>query len=181
MAPPRYNLNAARNGTRLTRLTVGELPRQLNHVKIEGRRYRRALEAVCGDVHGEVSVTDAHSIDTATGATVHAGICRWLLREKIGVMASADILACSRELLKAKETRDRAVRLLRLDTRRDVLDVLYGDPAPTESPESPASSPTVRSCASGGEERENIPRERLRPNSANVCDNQEEEKDDENV
>ena len=163
MAPPRHNLNAARNGTRLTRLTVGELPRQLNHVKIEGRRYRRALEAVCGDVHGEVSVTDVHSIDTATAATVHAGICRWLLREKIGVMASADILACSREMLRAKETRDRAVRLLRLDSRRDVLDVLYGDANPIEPPESPTSSPTARSCAIRGEGRTKSPvvRERL--------------------
>jgi hypothetical protein len=136
MASPKFNLNAARTGTKLVRLTVGELPRQLNSVKIEGRRYRRALEDATIEVRGEVSVTDAHLIDTATAAMVHAGICRWLLREKIDGMGATDVLACSREMLRAKETRDRSVRALRLDRdiRRNVIEALYGPADPEDAP-----------------------------------------------
>ena len=75
MGAPKFNLNAAKNGTNIARLVVGELPKQLNHVKIEGRRYRASMEECVLSVHGEVSVTDCHAIDTATAATVHAGIC----------------------------------------------------------------------------------------------------------
>ena len=129
MAPPRYNLNAAKNGSTITRLIVGELPRQLLHVKIEGRSYRRTMEDFVLAVHGAISCNDAHAIDTATAATVHAGICRWLLRQKINTMETNDILACSKELLRAKETRDRAVQRLRLDAGpRNVINALNSDP-----------------------------------------------------
>jgi len=144
MAAPKNNVNAAKNGTRLVRLTVGELPLKLNKVKVEARAYRRSLEEAIIEVRGEVSVTDAHAIDTAAAATIHAGICRWLLREKLPTMNANDVLACSREMLRAKEARDRAVRLLKLDRRaEDVIDALYfspPDPEPDDSPEKAPSS-----------------------------------------
>lgn len=144
MAAPKLNLNAARNGSRLTRLTVGELPRELNHVKIEGRRYRRALETETLLALGEITATAVHLIDTASAATVHAGICRWLLRQKIGTMDTGDILQCSREILRAKEARDRAVRALDLDLgRQNVLDALYS--TPTDPPNTAEKGPGLRS------------------------------------
>jgi hypothetical protein len=119
LAAPKGNLNAARNGGKMAarRLVIGELPKPLLGAKREARAYRRALEAAVLDEAGEISVTAAHSIDTAAAATAHAAICRWLLREKIGAMPTTDILACSKEIVRAKETRDRAVRELELDRK----------------------------------------------------------------
>ncbi len=148
MGAPSYNLNAMRNGKRLVRLTVGELPTKLHSVKVEARKYRRGLEDAVLDVRGEVSVMDAHRIDTAAGATMHVGVCRWLLRQKLSSMETGDILACSREMLRAKESRDRAVKALGLDKKMDgVLDALYTEPQNTA-----AESPRVASKGSKVEE-----------------------------
>ncbi len=139
MPAPKGNINAMKNATRSTvrRLVVGEFPKQLNHVKIEGRKYRLALENAVLDAHGEVTITACHLIDTASSATVHAGICRWLLRQKISTMSTADILACSREMLRAKQARDIAVRQLKLDRDdRNVIDALYTtEPDPLDTHE----------------------------------------------
>ncbi len=110
-------MNAAKNGSRIakTRLVVGELPKQLLSVRREGRSYRRGLEAAVLEMQETISVLDAHHIDTASAATIHAAICRWLLRHKIGTMSTNDILSCSRELVKAKQCRDTAVKALELD------------------------------------------------------------------
>ncbi len=115
--PPVGNLNAAKNGSRLRtkRLVVGELPKQLLSVKRETRAYRRAIEDAVVAVRGEVTVTDAHAIDTASAATAHAGICRWLLRNKIDEMKTSDVLSCSSSIVKAKQARDQAIKSLGLD------------------------------------------------------------------
>ena len=84
------NLNSLKNGTRLKRLTVGELPRPMTHLKREARGYRRALEAETLLAVGEINVTAAHAIDTATAATIHSGICRWLINKKLDGMSVAD-------------------------------------------------------------------------------------------
>ncbi len=126
MSAPKGNLNAVKNAKRLTRLTVGELPKSLTSVKFEGRKYRSALENETLRVYGSISPTHAHHIDSAAAATVHAGICRWLLRQRLGTMTTADILTCSRELLKAKQARDASVRLLKLDSQNEnVINALY--------------------------------------------------------
>lgn len=115
--PKPGNVNGLKNGSRLRvkRLTVGELPKPLQSVKREGRAYRRALEDEVLRVKGDVSLTDAHLVDTASAATIQAGICRWLLRNKIGQMKPSDILACSAAMTKAKQARDKAVAALDLD------------------------------------------------------------------
>ncbi len=131
MPAPQGNLNSVRNGRKVRRLVVGEFPKRFQFLKREGRAYRRAIEDAVVEAHGEVSVMQAHYIDTAAAATVHAAICRWILREKLDGMTTPDVLACSREILKAKETRDRCIRLLQLDGERErALDALYSDPTP---------------------------------------------------
>jgi hypothetical protein len=96
---------------------VGDLPKQLLSVRREGRAYRRALEAEVLKIKCEISATDAHHIDTASAATIAAGIARWLLRTKIGSMTTGDVLACSKSITKAKQDRDAAVKALALDAK----------------------------------------------------------------
>lgn len=141
---PKGNKNAMTTGARLDlrRLVVGELPLPMIAVKREGRKYRRALENEVLQVKEEINITDAHHIDTATAATVQAGIARWLLRNRLkdehtpamegqcqvtykgqagGVvrhsvgMSTADILRCMDAISKAKQIRDKAVAALKLD------------------------------------------------------------------
>jgi hypothetical protein len=123
--PKKGAMNALKTGAGIarTRLVVGELPKQLLSVRREGRSYRRALESAVLNTRSEITATLAHHIDTASAATIHAGICRWLLRNKIATMTTADILACSRELIKAKQARDAAVKLLELDVQPEPIDL----------------------------------------------------------
>lgn len=115
--PKPGNLNAARNGTHVARhrLTVGNLPKELLAVRREGRAYRRALESAVIEAKGLISVTDAHHIDSATAATIQAGICRHLLRTKIKEMKTTDVLNCTQAMTRAKQARDAAVKALNLD------------------------------------------------------------------
>jgi hypothetical protein len=119
------NLNGLKNGSKLSRrrLTVGELPKQLLSVRREGRAYRRALEAEVLAVKGAIGLTDSHLIDTASAATIQAGICRWLLRQKIGTMSTAEIRGCTQDIVRAKERRDAAVKALGLDVPPEPIDL----------------------------------------------------------
>lgn len=113
--PPKGSMNSLKNGTRLRqRLVVGELPAPMVAVKREGRQYRRNLEAEVVRVHGEIDTVASHHIDTASAATIQAGICRWLLRNRLPTMSIGDIRGCSADIVKAKEKRDAAVRALKL-------------------------------------------------------------------
>lgn len=97
------------------RLVVGELPSTMRAVKREARAYRRNLEDAVLAVHGEVDTLASHLVDTASAATMHAGICRWLLRNRLEDMTTADIRGCSGDIIKAKQARDAAVKQLKLD------------------------------------------------------------------
>lgn len=125
--PKPGNLNALRNGSKLNanRLVVGELPGTMVSVKREGRKYRTELEAATLHEKGTIDLVDAHHIDTATAATVQAGVCRWLLRNRLETkddegkvvarMSISDIRGCQADIVKAKQQRDRAVEALHLD------------------------------------------------------------------
>lgn len=131
---PRGNLNAARNGGRMYRMTVGELPKEMWRIKSTVRRYRRDLEQAVIERCGEVSVAMAHTIDLAVASEQHNMVCRWLLNQKLDGMSVSDIVTCSREMMRAKETRNRAVRELQLDVDReaDVIATLYSSEAAME-------------------------------------------------
>jgi hypothetical protein len=115
-------MNGLKNGTGLSRkrLVIGELPAKLRGVRTEGRMYRRAIEAEVLKFR-EITTTDSHHVDTASAATVHAAICRWLLRNKLAEMSTSDILACSREIVRAKQARDAAVKALELDAKPEPI------------------------------------------------------------
>ena len=137
MAGPMNNLNAIKNGNRLNRMIIGTLPPTMRRQTANARRYRRSLEELVIIQKGEVTVSDAHIIDTCTACELHAAICRWLLRDRMMSMKPTDILACSRNIVMSKESRDRAFRLLKLDkSQSDELDNLYSVPSiPVEEPD----------------------------------------------
>ena len=149
MPAPKGNLNASRNGGRLTRLTLGELPVTMRRQTTQARVYRRGLESLVIDAKGEVDATDAHLIDEAATAEVHGAVCRWLLRERLDKMTVQDILTCSREILKAKTVRNRAVDRLGLgpDARENAIDALYSDPP--EQPGKPPGNAVAKSKGAG--------------------------------
>lgn len=108
-------LSALRNGTRMSRLTLGELPRELTRVKVEGRQYRRDLEHACFERHGEISIVHAHKIDAAVAHQTHAAICRWLFNHRLELMSVTDIVKCSANMANAREARNRAINELDLE------------------------------------------------------------------
>lgn len=121
--PATGNLNGMKNGTSLarSRLVIGNLPKKLLSVRREGRAYRRLIESEVLAARGRITATDSHHIDTASAATVHAGICRWLLREKLSEMSTGDILACSKQIVQAKQARDLAIKALGLDAKPEPI------------------------------------------------------------
>ena len=122
---PFGNTNGAKNGTRMTRLILGELPPSMSRVTRYCRKYRRALEQATEAAHGDVTVAMAHLIDAACTHEQHAQVCRWLLRDRIDKMAAADILECSKQITAAKDSRNRAVKALNLDQHdKNVFDAL---------------------------------------------------------
>lgn len=125
--PPKGNMNAARNGTGLTRLTLGELPQTMRRQLQAARKYRRSLEALVVESKGEIKAIDAHLIDEAASAEIHASVCRWLLRTRLETMSVSDITKCSEQIMKAKNSRNRAIERLKLDVERNVWDALYTD------------------------------------------------------
>ena len=115
--PKKGSMNAVKNGTRLTRLVLGELPNTMRRQLQSARKYRRALEALVVEAKEEIGVLDAHLIDEATGAEVHASVCRWLLRTRLEDMSVSDVRGCSEQIMKARTTRNRAVERLDLDAK----------------------------------------------------------------
>ena len=112
------SMNSLKTGAHInrSRLTIGELPKPLISVRREARSYRRLLESSVIAAHGEINLTRSHYIDTAAGATLHASVCKWVLKNRIEELSPVDITKCSSMIVKAKQDRDRAVERLKLDT-----------------------------------------------------------------
>jgi hypothetical protein len=120
--------NRLHTGATMSRLTLGNLPHCLWRVSNEARVYRRDLEALVVEDRGCISAEDAHLVDEASSATTHAGVMRWLMRERIDKMSVADLSKCSEGIMKAKRLRNAAIRALKLsrDKTQDIILGLYG-------------------------------------------------------
>lgn len=101
------------NGTRI--LKLGELPKKLQRQGKNVLAYRRDLEKAVKAAKGKLSKTDEHLIDEATGWELHKTLCVWLLRTREEKMTPSDIMTCSREIARARSTRNRLVELLKID------------------------------------------------------------------
>jgi len=156
MPAPKGNINAVKSGNRIQgiiRLTLGELPGTMRRQLSSARKYRRDLENAVVAVKGEVNLNDAHLIDLATNAETHASVCRWLMRERLDKMSTNDVLACSREILKAKEARNRAFAKLNLDAdQENIINALYHIEATQDSPRDDHNAAGRKSRASDDED-----------------------------
>jgi hypothetical protein len=127
------SLNNLRNGARIIRLALGELPPCLHRVTRYCRQYRKILEVEVAQANGgEVSLTAAHWIDCAAGHEQHLQLMRWLLRERLENMTISDVVKCSSAMASARDARNRAVAQLGLDrdSFQDAINSLYKLPAP---------------------------------------------------
>lgn len=117
--PKGYTLNRLRHGARLSRLSLGNLPKPLRRVSSEARQYRRDLEEIVIAVKGEVSPIDAHHIDAAAGYQLHGAIVRWLLLHRLDTMTTAEVIKSSEAMARARVQRNACLSLLALDADTD--------------------------------------------------------------
>jgi len=118
--------NAGRvNKWRIERLAIGNYPAGMRRLLSDGRAYRRSLETIVENQKGIITTLDAHLIDEAVACEMHAGVCRWLLREKLSKMSPGDIASCSEKIVKVKTARNKAIKQLGLDEEPDVIATLY--------------------------------------------------------
>jgi hypothetical protein len=103
-----------RHGMRGAGLPVG-----CERIGREANKLRRALEDEVIQARGEISLVDASFINTCYRAERHAQLAqKWLAREA-EAMTPADRLHYSREVVRASESRDKALAALRLPQRPD--------------------------------------------------------------
>lgn len=128
MPAPIANQNALQHG-----LTAGSLPPGCSYITNRTKAFRSALQAAVLAVKGEVSIVDAASINTATRAERLALLAGRWLRLSAHEMTHDQRLAYAREVVKASEQRDRALRALNLDAADDPMAELlasFASPAP---------------------------------------------------
>ena len=113
---PRGNLNAARDGLAITRLCLGTLPAAWANIGRVCADLRRALEDAVVERRGKVTLSDAFTIQTACKWERHGMLATKWLRDN-PEMPPRERLDFSREIAKASEARDRAVKALEVDPR----------------------------------------------------------------
>jgi hypothetical protein len=93
------------------------MPKGCHHIDRATSHFRRQLEAAVFEARGEITLVDAAYVNTAYRAERHAQLAqRWLYREA-ATMTAADRLNYSREVVKASESRDKAIKELGLTKR----------------------------------------------------------------
>ncbi|WP_166820019.1 hypothetical protein [Thalassoroseus pseudoceratinae] len=117
------NRNRMRHG-----LHAGKLPAGCGYIENRLNSFRRKLEDIVMAAKGEVTITDAAHIQTALKWERHGMLAlRWLKIEGDSLKPT-DKLNFSREIAKASESRDRAIRALNLDRDKqdNIIEILYG-------------------------------------------------------
>ncbi|HUY91387.1 MAG TPA: hypothetical protein VMV10_21795 [Pirellulales bacterium] len=135
---PEGNRNNLRHGLRAdptkqyVRLTLGALPRSLGRVERDAYEYRASLEAAVVTAHGEISLSMAHAVDTATRWFRHGQAALAWLRQHEAEMSHDQRLSYSREIARAAAERDKAIERLRLDRDKTAIDwsAFYARPMP---------------------------------------------------
>jgi hypothetical protein len=137
---PKGSMNNFRHGMR-----GSGLPKHCGHVQRATCHFRRQLERAVLDAKGEINIVDAAFINSAYRAERHGQLAqRWLMLEA-EQMSAADRLAYSREVVKASESRDRAIAALKLDRKpSDIWEALHAvtfdpDSAPCAEPQPEAT------------------------------------------
>jgi hypothetical protein len=147
---PALNANRLTAGLRAdpdkqaVRLTLGSLPASLARVERDAYAYRRVLEQAVLDVHGGISLVQAHAVDTATRWWRHGQAAQAWLKDHDGSMEHGERLSYLTAIAKAADARDKALERLKLEiSPGDQMDRFYADlragvfdaaPAPTNAP-----------------------------------------------
>lgn len=105
---PRGNRNALRHGLR-----AGRLPPGCGAIRRAIDELRRSLEDAVSAARGTVNLLDATRIQSALRHETHAQLCRRWMRLEEGLDADR-MLTFAREVVRATESRDRAIAALNL-------------------------------------------------------------------
>ncbi|MDZ4688508.1 MAG: hypothetical protein SH850_25825 [Planctomycetaceae bacterium] len=113
-------------------LTLGSVPSGASYVGKLLHRFRRDVEAAVLERNGLLTLLDQAAINTALRWERHALLSqRWLCKHA-ETMNHDQRLAYSREIARASDHRDRALRELGLKPREDDLTALYSTAIPVD-------------------------------------------------
>jgi hypothetical protein len=122
------------------------LPKHCGHVQRATCHFRRQLEAAVLDVKGQIDIVDAAFINTAYRAERHAQLAQRWLSIEAERMSPADRINYSREVVRASESRDRAISNLKLDCKpSDIWDSLAHVAFDVDSAPNAEPAPEVQS------------------------------------
>ena len=161
---PEGNTNRATHGLRSDvafRAKLGNLPPAWRQAGRHASELRNALEDGVLATHGSISITQALLISTAARWERHAGLALRWLRENPG-MELKDRLEFSREVAKASEARDKAVKQLGLPNGSDKLnpwELLKEIPDYERQQETTDAEPGERNDSGSGEAQDPVPGE----------------------
>jgi len=114
-------------------LKAGQLPQGCKYIEIRLNIFRRRLEDAVLQTKGNVSLVSAAAIQTALRWERHGALAQRWLRLKANELKPAELLQFSREIARASTERDRALAMLDLDVKPELitltkyLDVGHGD------------------------------------------------------
>ena len=96
----------------------GQLPKDCKFIEWRLNAFRRTLEAAVLSAKGEVTLTDAASIQTVIRWERHAILAqRWLVKAG-DTLKAAERLNFSREIARASAERDKAITALGLNAKK---------------------------------------------------------------
>ena len=112
---PKDNRNGLRHG-----LKAGKLPLNCKYIESQINSLRRQLEDALMEARGEVSLTDAATIQTVCKWERHGALAlRWLRLEQ-DKLKPVERLMFSREIARASAERDKSIACLDLDKRETI-------------------------------------------------------------
>lgn len=110
------NRNRMRHGLR-----GGKLPPKLQYIEHRLNSLRRTLEDAVVALRSEVSIVDAACINSAAKWERHGLLAQHWLRHEVENMSVTDRLKFSEAIAKASDNRDKNIKALGLDIKREPI------------------------------------------------------------
>ena len=153
------NDNAARHGLR-----GGSVPRPFKYCERQANAFRRAVESAVVADRGEVWVGDGTLISTAHRAELGAQIFMGMFKRgedgKGRKLSTTELIGCVEKMVKCSESRDKAVKALKLSENRpnsDIWSVVHAIQLPTNGAQPPEDDSTAQERPTGLSERDDGP------------------------
>lgn len=133
MGPPLGSQNHLKHGLR-----AGRLPKGCGYISTRVEKLREVIETQLCDQKGEVTITEAATINSMVRWERHALLAMRWLRQHVDDMTHDQRLAYSREIARASSERDKCLRSLKLDEfelePHDWTTTLAATPLPDSKP-----------------------------------------------